>query len=262
MIAGSTGGMKQMIVLYHAWASTCSQKVRLCLAEKGLEHESRILNLRRFEQLSPEFLKLNPEGMVPVLVHDGFLIRESTVINDYLDEEFPVPALRPADARGRAVLGMWNRFIDEVPTAAVKIPSFQKNIRPVLQSYPPRELEAALARMPNRDNAARWRAAAHRETAPAELDAAHADLRRMLDRMESALGPAPGGTGGPWLAGEQFTLADINIAPFVDRTASFDEYRGFIAWPRVAAWHERLRRRPAFAIARLVAQTATLDQRG
>jgi glutathione S-transferase len=251
-----------MLILYHAWASPCSQKVRLCLAEKGLEYESRVINLRRFEQLSPEFLELNPEGMVPVLVHDGFIIRESTVINDYLEETFPTPSLRPALARRRAAVGMWNRFIDDVPTAAVKLPSFQKNIRPVLQAYSPPELEAALARIPNRDNAARWRAAARQGIAPAQLDGAHADLQRMLDRMETALGPAPGGTGGPWLVGNELTLADINIAPFVDRTASFDEYRGLTAWPRVSGWYERLRSRPAFASARLVAQTATMDQRG
>lgn len=249
-----------MLVLYHAWDSTCSQKVRLCLAEKGLEYEGRVLNLRRFEQVSPEFLKLNPDGFVPVLVHDGFVVRESTVINDYLDEVFPEPALRPTVACGRATVDMWNHFIDDVPTPAVKLPSFQKNLRPALQQLPAAELAQALARIPNRVTAARWHAAAHEGIPTSQLATAHADLRRMLDRMETALGPVPAGMGGPWLVGANFTLADINAAPFVDRTASFDEYRGFAAWPRVAAWYQLLRARPAFARARIAAQSQTLDQ--
>ena len=86
------------LVLYHAWASTCSQKVRFVLAEKGLPWQGRVLNLRRFEHLSDEFLALNPDGLVPVLLHDGFKLRESTVINAYLDEVFPDPPLTPPGA--------------------------------------------------------------------------------------------------------------------------------------------------------------------
>ena len=88
--------------LYHAWASTCSQKVRLALAEKSLSWEGTVLSLRQFEHLSDEFLALNPDGLVPVLVHQGFVIRESSVINDYLDEVFPQPALSLPGPRGRA----------------------------------------------------------------------------------------------------------------------------------------------------------------
>ena len=83
-----------MLRLYHAWASTCSQKVRLALAEKELPYEGVVLSLRRFEQLSPDFLSINPEGVVPVLVHDDFVVRESTIINDYLDDAFPERPLR------------------------------------------------------------------------------------------------------------------------------------------------------------------------
>ena len=60
-----------MIELYHSTHSTCSQKVRICLAEKGLAWTGHHLNLRRFDQLKPEFLALNPAGLVPVLVDGG-----------------------------------------------------------------------------------------------------------------------------------------------------------------------------------------------
>jgi glutathione S-transferase len=241
------------IVLHHAWASTCSQKVRLALAEKRLDYAGRVLNLRRFEHLSPEFLALNPDGLVPVLVHDGFVVRESTAINEYLDDAFPEPRLRPRDAIGRARVGMWTRFIDEVPTQAVKYPSFQRTLGPAIRNYADAELEAALARMPNRDTAQRWRSAAREGIPHEQLAEADRQLRLTLERMEAALEKAP------WLAGADFTLADVNMTPFVHRMASFPEY-DLARWPNVAGWYARVRARPSFAAARLVAQAKTLDQ--
>ncbi len=243
-----------MLLLYHAWASTCSQKVRLALAEKQLAYDSVLLNLRRFEQLSPEFLAINPGGMVPVLRHDDFQLVESTIINDYLDDAFPEHPLRPRDAKGRARVAEWNRYIDDVPTIAIKKPSFQKNMRPFLQTLPEADLEAAVSRIPNPVVAARWRDAARNGIPPTELAAAHADLRAMLDRMQVALERTP------WLADDSYTLADINMAPFVHRLASFSEYDLAAEWPAVAHWYARLRARPAFESANMVEQVATRDQ--
>lgn len=245
-----------MLTLYHAWGSTCSQKVRLALAEKGVDYESRLLNLRRFEQFSPEFLAVNPDAVVPVLVHDGFKVRESTIINVYVDEAFPDVPLRPRDARGRARVAEWSRFVDDVPTLAVKMPSFQRNMRPFLMALSDAELDEALAKCPNPATAARWRNAARAGIPQAELDRAHADLRRTLDRMESAL------ASSEWLAGDMYTLADIDMVPFVHRISAFEEYEAFARWPRVAAWYARMKARPAFARAKLVEQKATRDQSG
>ena len=83
-----------MLELYHNDMSTCSQKARLALAEKGLDWASHHMRLRAGDQHKPEYLALNPNGVVPTLVHDGAVIIESTVINEYLDDEFAAPALR------------------------------------------------------------------------------------------------------------------------------------------------------------------------
>lgn len=107
-----------MLVLHHAWASTCSQKVRLCQAEKGIPYEGRVLNLRRFEQLSPEFLTLNPDGLVPVLLDGDRVLTEPTVISDYIEDRFPHPPRRPPDATGRARVALWNRLVDDVASHA------------------------------------------------------------------------------------------------------------------------------------------------
>ncbi len=86
-----------MLELYHAGLTTCSKKSRLCLKEKGLPYRSHYMRLDRFEHHTPEYLKLNPNGIVPTLVHDGRVVIESGVINEYVDEVFPEVPLRPAD---------------------------------------------------------------------------------------------------------------------------------------------------------------------
>ena len=240
-----------MLTLHHAWASTCSQKVRLCLAEKGLSYAERLLDLRRFEQLSPAFLALNPDGMVPVLEHERLVLTESTVINDYLDDRFPDPPLRPADPAGRARVGMWNRLVDEIASPAIKAPSFARNLRPGLRALDDAALDAALARMPDPMVARRWRRAAREGFATEELAYAHDRLRLVLGRVEAAM------ARGPWLAGAAFTLADINMAPFILRIEGFEEYDLARDWPRCRVWLDALRARPAFPAARIVAQGTT-----
>ena len=84
-----------MLELCHNNISVCAQKVRIVLAEKGLPWTNRHLSLAKGDQLTAEFKKMNPRGVVPVLVHDGNIIVESSVICTYLDEVFPNPPLTP-----------------------------------------------------------------------------------------------------------------------------------------------------------------------
>ena len=102
-----------MIALYHFGFSTCSQKVRLVLAEKGLEFESREVNLIAGEQHAPEYVELNPHHVVPTLVHDGEVLIESSLIIGYLDDAFPEPPLRPREALGRYRVASWLKSFDE-----------------------------------------------------------------------------------------------------------------------------------------------------
>ena len=90
-----------MLELYHSGLTTCSKQVRHCLHEKGLKYQSRYVELWRYENLSPEYLKLNPNGVVPTLVHDGKPVTESAVILYYLEDAFPQPPLLPAAAIDR-----------------------------------------------------------------------------------------------------------------------------------------------------------------
>jgi hypothetical protein len=105
-------GVIMALTLYHNDMSVCAQKVRLCLAEKQLAYEDRHLNLRAGDQKRPEYLALNPNGYVPTLVHDDFVLGESTVICEYIDDAFTAPPLKPADPKERARMRGFTKFID------------------------------------------------------------------------------------------------------------------------------------------------------
>src|SRR5205814_7059159 len=84
-----------MMILHHGWRSSASRRVRLCLEEKGLSYEGHIVDMTKMEHHSPEYLKINPLGVIPTLIHDGKPLHESGTICEYLDESFPDPPLRP-----------------------------------------------------------------------------------------------------------------------------------------------------------------------
>ena len=113
------------LALYHNDMSSCAQKVRLILAEKGLEWESRHLDLRAGEHQKDWYIKLNPRAVVPTLIDGDTVVPESNVINEYLDERFPDPPLKPADPFGRARMRLWTKQLDEgVHDAGIAILSF------------------------------------------------------------------------------------------------------------------------------------------
>ena len=108
-----------MLDLYHNGVSTCSQKVRMVLAEKALDFVSHLVDLIKGEQHDPAYVKLNPNHVVPTLVHDGAVLIESSLINEYLDDVFPDVPMRPADALGRHAAGRAARQGNDAEGAAM-----------------------------------------------------------------------------------------------------------------------------------------------
>ena len=102
--------MTEAITLYDAPGSPCARRVRSVLLEKGLAWTSRVLDLTRMEQKHPAYLALNPNGVVPTLVHGDRVLYESNVITEYLDDVFPDPPLYPRPAWERAQAKMWQAF--------------------------------------------------------------------------------------------------------------------------------------------------------
>src|SRR5277367_1269405 len=111
--------------LYNAPQSTCSQRVRFVLNAKNLSFTEVKLNLLAGDQLKPDYLALNPNGVVPTLDHDGAIVMDSSVIVEYLDEIAPSPVnFTPRDPVVRAKMRALMRFIDEVPAASVRVPTY------------------------------------------------------------------------------------------------------------------------------------------
>ena len=110
-----------MLTLYHGDTSTCSKRVRITLAEKDVEWESKYLDLAKRDNLDPVYLEINPNGVVPTIVHDGKILYESNVIIEYLDEIYPEPALRPSDPYLRAQMHIWMDRIEHVLLSLIHI---------------------------------------------------------------------------------------------------------------------------------------------
>lgn len=224
--------------LYHNDRSTCSQKVRICLAELDLEWTSRHVDLGGGEHLTAEYLAINPNGVVPALVHDGRPIIESTVICEYLAEVHPESAdLSPDDPFERAAMRAWLRFIDEVPSMAVRVPTFNR----IIHSYRKMDAEAFkayAARMPLRKHF--FLRMGQDGFDEQESGAALEQLRGTIDRMERAL------EGGPWVLGADYTIADLCLAPLFARMEDLGMVDMWAEKPNVTSWYERMSARPAF----------------
>ena len=196
-----------MLKLYDYPDCPFCQKVRVVLAEKDLEYEKVFVDLRRQEQKAPEFLRMNPYGKVPVLVDEDAVVYDSTVINEYLEDEYPLPRLMPEDSQSRAQVRLLEDYCDN---------SF----------IPPTTLLLAQLRTPEAERDAQ------------RVEQAREELRRCLfflrDRLE----------GQEYLVGKEFTIADASFAPrmIVLGRLGF-EFEPALA--PVQAWLDRIRSRPS-----------------
>jgi glutathione S-transferase len=234
-----------MIALYHFGFSTCSQKVRLVLAEKGLEFESHEINLMAGGQHDPAYVKLNPKHVVPTLVHHGHVLVESTRIIRYLDDAFPEPPLRPADALGRYAVNRWLQHVDDALHPAAPTVTFALGPRNAILSQPKEVREANLAGIPDpRARAIRRSVIEHGVAAP-EFAGALGVFLDTLDRMEAEL------AGSRWLSGARFGLADATLLPYVLRLEhlAMDPLLDPSARPAVAGWLARVKALPSYGSA-------------
>jgi glutathione S-transferase len=225
--------------LYNAPQSTCSQRVRFVLNGKKLPFEEVKLNLLDGDQLKPDYLKLNPNGVVPTLDHDGAIIIDSTVITEYLDEVVPGDSFTPEDAVARAHMRALMHFVDEMPAAAVRVPTFNLAFLPSFQKM---SREAFVAMAESKPLRREFMLTMGQTGFPkAEMDAALARLRRAYERMDAEIERSR----GPWLLGKQITLADVAVMPSLVRIHDL----GKADWqdlPRVVTWFDNIRAHSAF----------------
>ncbi len=236
-----------MFVLHHGWKSSASRRVRLCLAEKGLKFESKIVNLAKGEHHTPEYLALNPNGVIPLLVlPDGRSLYESNTICEYLDETCPEPPLRPTDAYRRAEMRNWIRHVDE-RIGNLIVFNWKHSIQKMASQLSDEELKERLKKIPSKERQEAWLRVARRPFTKDEEDEARRKLVLLLDKMEARL------EQHAWLVGDAYSLADIGVVPFVkriDEEIAPDEV-SVARHPRVLAWWTAIQARPAFAEARI-----------
>ena len=233
-----------MLELYHAEPASNSLKVTICLKEKGIDFVSHLLDIQAFEQHADWFVKINPDGQVPVLVHDGAVITESTVINEYLDEVFPSPPLKPADALPRARMRVFTKYVDEYFRPALSHIGWQLMIHTITDKLSKDEFEAKLARIPREEKREKWRLAAAQAYMPEQMAGWKRELESGVGKMETAL------AHGPWLAGDTYSLADIAMfAMAAHMPMRYGDIMNETVTPKVMDWHARMKARPAVAAA-------------
>jgi glutathione S-transferase len=198
-----------MIKLYTFPPSTNSRKVRIALLEKGLEFERVNVDLSKREQKNPEYLKIHPFGQIPALDDEGFVIYDSTVINEYLEDEYPYPPLMPSDSEGRARARLMEDFRDT---------HFNPYFVHIIQETRKPEGERDEQRIQN----------------------AKAEITKGLDRIEGEL------QDREYLAGP-FSLADVAFMSNLELLDRFSIPVDANKYKKTVAWIDRLKARPSFA---------------
>lgn len=219
--------------------------MRLAFAEKGLEWISRHVNLRQGEQVHPDYLKLNPKGEVPTLVHDGNVVTESAVICEYLEDCFPGPPLRPTDPPSRAMMRTWTRLPDAHIHADTATISSCTYLRVLHLRMTPEKQAAYLRAVPDPERLRRKVETLDQGTDWPPFEGAVKRVRKAFSDMERVLTEHR----QDWLLGEDLTLADIAIVPYATRMDMLGLQGLFKDLPAVTQWLDRLQSRPAFKTA-------------
>ena len=230
-----------MLYLYHGTTSVCAIKARLALHEKGLEWDGEILDLHRGDQHRPEYLKLNHNGVVPTLVHDGRVIIESTLIIEYLDEVFPEPPLMPSDPYQRTQARLWMKKIDDYLHGACSTVTFAIAFRQGLLKKTSEELEARFKSIPDPGYRERQRLSVMHGIAAPHVEQAVKNYDKYIDEMETALSQSS------YLVGDEYSLADLAATSYVNRAEMIAMDGLWINHrPHVVDWLRRIRERPSY----------------
>jgi glutathione S-transferase len=175
-----------------------------------------------------------------VLVHDGVVITESTVINEYLEDAFPDVPLRPKSLTERARMRVWSKFVDEYFCPALSMWGWHLMVRKVAKSLDKNELDKMLERIPLKEQRDKWATIAGESFTEAQLAESTRRLAVSIERMEAIL------AGSRWLAGADYSLADVNSYSMV---AGVPRMFPGIMNPRTAplacAWLDTMNARPA-----------------
>jgi glutathione S-transferase len=242
-----------MLELYDSCGSLCSQKVKLVLAEKNLKWKNHSLNLLTCENLQPSYIRLNPKGVVPTLIHDGKVITDSVVIIRYLDEQFPHPLLTPAESLLQEKMSGWIDLQNQFPMRELMYGNYrgiegavlrrsvqikQKLLPKLIQENPElkEQYEAKL------NDVRQWNVSIQDVNEIANINGR---IEPILAQLEEQLSQTD------WLCDTTYSLADVVWTAVLNR---LDELKFSYLWaentrPALKAYFNRIKARPSFKIA-------------
>ena len=229
-----------MLTLYSFGPGANSLKPMLALYEKGLPFNPRFLNPAEFEHHEDWYKKINPRGQVPALDHDGKIITESTVICEYLEDVFPNDKpLRPKDPYLIAQMRIWTKWVDEYFCWCVSTIGWERMVSRMARALTEEEFEQAVQRIPLKEQQVKWRNARNGFD-PKVLEEEMRKIAYSVKRLEARLSEST------WLAGEQYTLADIcNFAIANGMQNGFAALVNDKDTPHLVDWIARINARPA-----------------
>lgn len=223
--------------LWHGGLSSCSQRVRIVLAEKGLDWESHVVDMAAGEHARAAYQAINPKGLVPAMVDDGAVLIESIDIIDHLDRRAPEPPMRPADPAEAATMTAW----------LAKADAAQGDLKLLSHEF---LFQATHKRAP--DNLATFLAGHRNEALAAFHREFHSEAGFPREKVAAAVARTDDGfreldaalAGADWLVGGRLTLADVAWMPNVHRMALMDW--PFERYPNLSHWKERIEALPCY----------------
>ena len=236
------GKIAILLTLYHYDRSTAAQRVRLLLEEKALPWQSVIVDTARgdVDELPKDYHRLNPKGLVPVIIHDGAAIAESLIILEYLEDAFSEPSFRPSSPMARARMRTWMRKIDDGVHVASRTIGVCLVNRHIYKAKDASKIDEYYAQMRDRVRRANDQVNIASGLDSPLLPDAVAMFRRLFEDMDSTLSQSP------WLAGEAYSLADIALVVYVRRLESFMMAPLWQQLSHLNEWYQRIAERPAY----------------
>lgn len=229
--------------LFHNGMSVCAQKVRLALAEKGLAYESVILDLQKGEQFSPQYIRLNPGRVVPTLEVDGHVYVESTLINEYIDDVWPTPALRPENPDSLYRMRRLVKLIDDQVHQSCGVITYAIALRTLLQDRPKEEVEAMTRQIPDPVRRHNRRLVLEHGIDAEPFAPALASYLSVLAIADASL------QRQPWCAGSTFSLADCALLPYVLRLDHLQLLPLLKGMPALLGWYSTMQARSSWQTA-------------
>jgi|TARA_B100000959_G_C14904175_1_gene592251 GST-like protein len=222
--------------LYHGNISNCSMRVRMTLEEKGLEWVSHHIDLKKKENINDEYFGINPNGLVPTLVHDGVVHIESNDIIDYLDTAYPEPLLRSADKEAEML--DWLKLSASLHVPAIKPYVYAKKMAPKVKKS--QEEQAKYEELQKNEELKKFHSKHAGQKTFSDDDVRESErlLADAFAKLETSLEDAP------WIMGEQFSLADISWIPiyFVIVGCGYD----FSLYPNIKRWAASVQERDSY----------------